>query len=286
MKVQLKAVVKNAEIIFTEKNIPDAKNEAFYLLNKHIPCTRGEILLGVERQVAPAVIDAYMSDVSKRVNGMPLQYLIGKWEFYGLEFITLPGVLIPRGDTEILIDYARPILEKMQKPRILDLCCGSGCIGLTLAKLIPQSDVTLFDISATAIDATKRNAALLKVEERCHIVQGDVLLAGTNYFPDNMFDMILSNPPYIKSGDMGDLSPEVKAEPALALDGGVDGLTFYRAIAEGWQSPLKSGGHMVLEAGYDTTKDVAKLLQEYPFTDITTHKDLSQNDRMITSIKE
>lgn len=286
MKVQLKAVVKNAEIIFTEKNIPDAKNEAFYLLNKHIPCTRGEILLGVERQVAPAVIDAYMSDVSKRVNGMPLQYLVGKWEFYGLEFITLPGVLIPRGDTEILIDYARPILEKMQKPRILDLCCGSGCIGLTLAKLIPQSDVTLFDISATAIDATKRNAALLKVEERCHIVQGDVLLAGTNYFPDNMFDMILSNPPYIKSGDMGDLSPEVKAEPALALDGGVDGLTFYRAIAEGWQSPLKSGGHMILEAGYDTTKDVAKLLQEYPFTDITTHKDLSQNDRMITSIKE
>ena len=286
MKVQLKAVLKNAEIIFTEKNIPDPKNEAFYLLGKHIPCTRGEILLGSQREVEPEVIDAYMSDVSKRVSGMPLQYLIGKWEFYSLEFITLPGVLIPRSDTEILIDYARPILEKMQKPRILDLCCGSGCIGLTLAKLIPTLDVTLFDISATAIDATKRNADLHKVSDRCHIVQGDVLLAGTNYFPDNMFDMILSNPPYIKSGDMDTLSPEVKAEPSLALDGGVDGLTFYRAIAEGWRSPLKSGGRLILEAGFDTTKDVADLLTEYPFTNIATHKDLAQNDRMITSIKE
>ncbi|MBR5782817.1 MAG: peptide chain release factor N(5)-glutamine methyltransferase [Clostridia bacterium] len=286
MKVQLKQILKNAEIIFTEKNIPSPRDEAFYLLNAHIPVTRGEILLGVEREVEPEAIDRFMMDVSKRVNGAPLQYLIGKWEFYGLEFITLPGVLIPRGDTETLVDYALPILKEMDKPRILDLCCGSGCIGLTLAKLVPDLDVTLFDVSATAIDATRRNAELHRLTERCHIVQGDVLLEGTNYFPDNMFDMILSNPPYIKSRDMAALSPEVQAEPALALDGGVDGLTFYRAIASGWQTPLKSGGRLVMEAGYDTTKDVAELLKEYPFKDIATHKDLGQNDRMITAIKE
>lgn len=284
MKVSLKQVLKNAEIIFTEKNIPDPKNEAFYLLNAHIPCTRGEILLDVKREVDPTAIDRYMMDVSKRVNGMPLQYLIGKWEFYGLEFLTLPGVLIPRSDTELLIDYAKPILEQMERPRILDLCCGSGCIGLTLAKLIPQLDVTLFDISATAIHATKRNADLHQVSDRCHIVQGDVLLGATNYFPDNMFDMILSNPPYIKTDDLSTLSKEVLCEPIQALDGGLDGLTFYRAIADTWTSVLKDKGHLVLEAGYDTTKDVASLLADYPFTHIQTHKDLGGNPRMITAL--
>ncbi len=284
MKVKLATVLKNAEIIFTEKNVDNPRDEAFYLLNAHIPCTRGEILLGKEREVDPEKIDNYMKDVSKRVSGVPLQYLIGKWEFYGLEFLTLPGVLIPRADTETLIDHALPILKQMEHPRVLDLCCGSGCIGLTLAKLIPTLDVTLFDISAAAINATRRNAEMLGVQERCHIVQGDVFLAGTNYFPDDMFDMILSNPPYIKSEDMKTLSREVLSEPALALDGGADGLMYYRAIAKDWTSPLKSGGQMVLEAGYDTTKEVAELLREHPFENIATHKDLGGNDRMITAV--
>ena len=164
MKVQLKQVLKNAEIIFTEKNIENPRDEAFYLLNAHIPCTRGDILLGKEKEVDPEKIDDYMKDVSKRVSGVPLQYLIGKWEFYGLEFLTLPRVLIPRSDTETLIDYALPLLKQMERPRVLDLCCGSGCIGLTLAKLIPDLDVTLFDISAAAINATRRNAKMLEVE--------------------------------------------------------------------------------------------------------------------------
>ncbi len=283
MKVKLATVLKNAEIIFTEKNIENPKDEAFYLLNAHIPCTRGDILFGRECEVDPVCIDNYMKDVSKRVGGMPLQYLIGKWEFYGHEFLTLPGVLIPRADTETLIDYALPILKTIQKPRILDLCCGSGCIGLTLAKELPQADVTLFDISATAIDATRRNAKLLDVEARCHIVQGDIFLAGSSYFPDEMFDLVISNPPYIKSEDMKTLSKEVLAEPALALDGGTDGLMYYRAIAADWRSPLKIGGHIVLEAGFDTTKEVGVLLSEHPFEQIQTHKDLAKNDRMITA---
>lgn len=283
MKVKLATVLKNAEIIFTEKNIENPRDEAFYLLNAHIPCTRGEILLGREREVDPERIDDYMKDVSKRVGGMPLQYLIGKWEFYGLEFLTLPGVLIPRADTETLIDYALPILKEQKRPRILDLCCGSGCIGLTLAKLLPSADVTLLDISAAAIEATKRNAKLLGVEERCHIVQGDVFSKGTSFFPDQTFDMLISNPPYIKSEDMKNLSKEVLAEPALALDGGADGLMYYRAIAADWCSVLKMGADLVLEAGFDTTKEVAALLTEYPFEQIATHKDLAQNDRMITA---
>lgn len=286
MKVRLATVLKNAEIIFTEKNIENPRDEAFYLLNAHIPCTRGDILLGRETEVDPERIDDYMKDVSKRVSGVPLQYLIGKWEFYGLEFLTLPGVLIPRSDTETLIDYALPLLKQMGRPRVLDLCCGSGCIGLTLAKLIPTLDVTLFDISAAAIDATRRNAKMLEVEERCHIVQGDVFLAGTNYFPDNTFDMILANPPYIKSEDMKTLAKEVLSEPALALDGGEDGLMYYRAIAEGWLTPLKSGGQVVLEAGYDTTKEVAELLKEHPLENVATHQDLGGNDRMITALKK
>ena len=106
MKVRLATVLKNAEIIFTEKNIENPRDEAFYLLNAHIPCTRGDILLGREMEVDPERIDDYMKDVSKRVSGVPLQYLIGKWEFYGLEFLTLPGVLIPRGDTELHVGDA------------------------------------------------------------------------------------------------------------------------------------------------------------------------------------
>lgn len=281
MKLPLRNVLRNAEIILKERNIPNAHDEAFYLLNKYIPCTRGDILLGVTREIDPALIDAYMKDISKRTEGIPLQYLLGKWEFYGLEFLTLPGVLIPRSDTELLIDFALPILKENPTARILDLCCGSGCIGLTLGKLLPQSDITLFDISRKAIDAATRNTALHGLEARTHIVQGDMLEPGDAYFPPGMFDMILCNPPYIKTEDLPTLSDEVKNEPITALDGGVDGLTFYRALADSWRKVVKPGGYIIAEAGYDTTRPAAALFTD--LENVKIHKDLGGHERMITA---
>lgn len=283
MKTNPKPLLKTIEARLQNGGIENFRQEAYYLLHHRIPVNRGEILLGKECETDAETLAALDRDIEQRLSGTPLQYLLGKWEFYGLEFLTLPGVLIPRPETELLIDTALPLLRTADKPRIIDLCCGSGCIGLTLAKLLPTADVTLFDISAAAVDATERNAALLGVGDRVHIVQGDILIAGTNYFPDNMFDFLISNPPYIKTDDLPALSDEVKNEPIAALDGGVDGLTFYRAIADGWRSPVKNGSPFLLEAGFDTASPVANLFAGFPFTDIQISKDLSGKDRMISA---
>ena len=282
MVIKLKSLLDNARTILEARHIENAASEAYYLLNNRIPVTRGELLLNVSRDVAEEDIDNVMRDVSRRVDGMPLQYILGKWEFYGYEFLTLPGVLIPRSETEMLVDYILSVTEKEQEFSLLDLCSGSGCIGLAVAKERPNCSLTLFDISAAAIDAEKRNAKLLEIEDRVQIVQGDLLHGPTLYFPSRAFDIISANPPYIKSEDMVKLQKEVQMEPKEALDGGVDGLTFYRCIDEEWKKKLNENGHLVLEAGYDTAAAVASLLSPN-WKETTLHKDLAGQDRMITA---
>jgi len=192
--------------------------------------------------------NTFFAYVSRRKTGEPCAYITGHREFYGIDFIVTPDVLIPREDTEVLVDLALDDIPKDAPVRVLDLCTGSGCIGLTVAHERPLSDVTLVDVSEKALDVARRNAEKLGIN--AGFIPGDVLDMPV---PDGEFDMIVSNPPYITTEDMAGLEVQVKDfEPHLALCGGDDGLIFYEAIARRFYKSLKCGGRLLFESG-DTT---------------------------------
>lgn len=223
----------------------------------------------------------FLDACKKRADGYPIQYIIGSWEFYGIEFKVSPEVLIPRADTETLIDY---VLQNYSGDiSILDMCCGSGCIGLTLKKMLPEAKLTLCDISSGALGISKQNAAALGAEAA--FFKTNLLDGYEKYFQSESFDIIISNPPYIKSGDMHSLSKEVLCEPHIALDGGADGMTFYTALCEKWQGALKEGGELILESGYDTAEDIATLMTELCYGDVVTRKDLNGITRLVAGKK-
>lgn len=304
MKQNLRDIMKNAVAALEADGVENAKNEAFYLLEKHLSCTRGDILMGKTAEDEEALA-AFYRDIEKRKSGVPLQYLLGRWEFYGLEFLTLPGVLIPRPETEQMVDLALPYLKGTARadvhdargkymrgaektlaitcPRVLDLCTGSGCVGLTLAHLVPDADVTLLDISAAANEAAVKNAEMLSLSGQTHILQGDMLQGGGVLFPPAAFDMITCNPPYIKTEDLASLPAEVRREPVAALDGGVDGLTFYRCLAETWRQTLAPGGVLIVEAGADTAEGAAELFRRNGWQDVTLYRDPEDRPRMVVA---
>ena len=185
--------------------------------------------------------------VSRRKSGEPLQYILGKWEFMGLPFYTRPCALIPRQDTETLCEKALAIGGKT----LLDLCCGTGCIGVSLAKL-GGFEVTFGDISRDCIDLARENAAL-------NGVAGSFVLTDMFGNISGSYDMICVNPPYIPTSDLALLQAEVKREPALALDGGADGLDFYRRIARDYAAHLNPGGALLMEVGAGQAEDVAAM---------------------------
>ncbi len=224
----------------------------------------------------------FIESCEKRARGYPLQYIIGKWEFYGIEFTVNPNVLIPRADTETLIDYV--LSHYSGKVSILDMCCGSGCIGLTLKKLLPDADVTLCDISEKALEVTRKNAEDLGLS--VNIKQADLTKGGRYYFEDGSFDIIISNPPYITAEDMKKLSPEVRNEPKIALYGGTDGMDFYKSLAIDWKNTLKPCGEMIFESGYDTSDEIKTLFTELEYCDIKTRRDIGNIVRVVAAKRQ
>lgn len=281
MKAKLKDLQRQGEIILKERGIENYRNDVFCLLHKHFSASRADILLQGEQDYQEETVLAYLHDIQKRGDRTPLQHLLGSWEFMGLPFIVSPDVLIPRSETEWLVEYVlnnyadRPI-------KVLDLCTGSGCIGIATKKLLPQAQVTMVDISALALEVAKQNAAQNEVDvtiERWDILQGIPF-----FLEKERFDVILSNPPYIKTEDLKDLQPEVQKEPALALDGGADGLLYYHALAKTWSNLLKEGGELIIEAGEDTTAGVREIFEQY-LKDATLHYDLANLPRYVTASK-
>ena len=183
-------------------------------------------------------------------------------------------MLIPRPETESLCEWALEVIPEQASPRILDLCCGSGCIGLTLKAERPEASVTLSDLSADALNVAAQNADRLSLD--VSFQQSDLL----NAFSHDTFDLIVSNPPYIPSADCPNLQPEVLHEPLSALDGGADGCDFYRRIIQTAGNVLSSGGLLMLELGYGEADCVASLLQTYGFRQIRIRSDLNGIDRM------
>lgn len=193
--------------------------------------------------------------VQRRLAGEPVQYILGTWEFMGLEFEVSPAALIPRQDTETLVERALEMQKEKGYETALDLGCGTGCIGVSMAALGRDVHVTLSDVSPDCIALAWRNSEKNRVSDRVEFVVGDLF----EPVADRRFDMILSNPPYIADGEMDTLQREVGWEPALALAGGADGLEFYRRIAAGYREHLNPGGVLLLELGWTQAAAVREL---------------------------
>ncbi len=214
--------------------------------------------------------------LKRRLSGEPLQYILGEWDFYGITLKVGDGVLIPRADTETVVETAIDLLKQTQNPTAFDLCAGSGCIGIALAKHA-KANVKFFEKSEKALGYLSFNVESTKTNGE--IIVCDVLDEPQQGLPNA--DLIISNPPYIKSSVIPNLQKEVSFEPNMALDGGEDGLIFYRAIAKKWKKKLKKGGYLVFEIGFDQMEEVTEILQNEGYSEITAKKDLCGNYRVV-----
>lgn len=221
--------------------------------------------------------------VSIRQRGKPLAYILGEWEFYSLTFKVNENVLIPRADTEILVDRALDFLKEKELQNVLDLCSGSGCIGITIAHYIKDAQITACDISPEALEVAKYNAKLNGISTRYKAFECNVL-SPTEEF--EKYDLIVSNPPYIETNEIVSLDIDVKDyEPIIALDGGIDGLDFYRAICKNFIHKLNPNGQIMFEYGIGQDRAVEKLLKSYNLCDIIITKDLNGIRRVIQATK-
>ncbi len=223
-------------------------------------------------------IELVNSVIKRRKAGEPLQYILGTWDFYDLTFSVGKGVLIPRPETEILVDFAFDNLKAIKNPVVFDLCAGTGCIGLTIAKHRPDATVYLLEKEENAFEYLKKNADNL-VLDNVRLINGDLFTMDLSKLPSA--DMILSNPPYIPSTEIEELQKEVLSEPISALDGGDDGLDFYRCLADKWTSKVKKSGFMALECGDNQSKDVTDLFFG-KYTENNVIFDFNNIDRIVT----
>lgn len=243
--------------------------------------TPEQMLSALEYGADPAVVSKVEDGVRRLLNDEPLAYILGEWEFYGLKLFVSPDVLIPRDDTCAVAELAINRTLFLEKdPRILDLCCGSGCIGLAVASRVKDARVTLADISKEALAVAKKNIAQNKLGGRMSIFQVDARKKAPNFL--GKFDMIVSNPPYITGEEMKQLPRSVDAfEPHLALYGGEDGLDFYRAILANFTPALKPGGCVCFEFGMGKGDAVCRLLEENDYTVLERKRDYNDRERAV-----
>ncbi|MBQ6885599.1 MAG: peptide chain release factor N(5)-glutamine methyltransferase [Clostridia bacterium] len=238
--------------------------------------TNAQILTKYTQSLSNFQRDNLTAIIKQRLIRYPLQYIIGKWNFFGREFFVGPGVLIPRSDTETLIDVCLESIKKTENPRVLDLCAGTGCIGITIKGERNDARVTLVEKFDEALTYTNKNVAHNNVD--VNIVKGDVLKTEG---ADGPYDLIVSNPPYINDSDMSTLQPEVTFEPTTALAGGSDGLDFYRHITKEYKQYLSKYGTLAFEVGINQADAVAEIMKENGFLNVQTRKDYCEIDRVV-----
>lgn len=258
----------------------DAEYDARCLAEYALNCDYFALRLDFQKELDEKAVEKYFSLIERRLSGEPLQYILEEWEFMGLPFKVGEGVLIPRPETEILAEFAFDFLKKKNEPIVFDLCSGSGCIAISVAKFCPNSTVYAVEKSDAAFNYLIKNIELNGVKN-VKAVKGDVfdktILFGIAP------DLILSNPPYIRSSDIVGLQSEVKKEPITALDGGEDGYDFYRVIASDWIKQIKSGGAIVVECAEDQTEYISGLFSEHA-SDVKAYNDLSGLPRGVIAL--
>ena len=257
-------------------NISDATLDAWYLLEFATGITRTTYYLDTDKEITPTEEQTYRTLLEKRASHIPLQHLTGVQEFMGFEFCVNEHVLVPRQDTEILVEGVLDILKPGMD--VLDMCTGSGCIILSLMKLERDIRGMGVDISGNALNIARQNAQKLGV---------DAQFLQSNLFDgvEGVFDVMVSNPPYIRTDVIRQLQEEVKFhDPMLALDGKEDGLYFYRRIVEESVKHLKKNGKLYFEIGHDQAEDVVRLMKNAGFAEVTVKKDLAGLDRVVFGV--
>lgn len=272
----IKQAITKGMIMLKSNNVESPKLKARLLLQYVLDKPRQYIIVYDNKEIDKQQQWQYFVNIKKLTKGIPLQHITHRQEFMKMDFFVDENVLIPRSDTEILVEEVIKIAQKYNSPRILDLCTGSGAIAISLKKFVPNADITAVDISEKALEIAQKNAE--KLEAKINFVKSDLF----DKLDNKKFDIIVSNPPYIRKDEIKKLSEEVQKEPKIALDGGEDGLDFYRIIAEQAINYLKTGSFLCFEIGYNQKNDVIKIIEdEQNYKNTYCKKDLYGNDRII-----
>jgi len=275
--MKIKEALAKAIILLENSNTPMLDARVLLGSALHMPLER--LLINYDSEISEENEQKFFKLIKRRQEFEPIAYIIGTKEFYGREFIVNNNVLIPRPDTELLIDVMAKLARSQDSAKILELGCGSGAICVSLALEIITAQITATDISEHAIETSKQNAQKHNVSKQIHFIKSDWY----NNIDDNQYDYIISNPPYIDKSEQSQMAAETHMhEPELALYADDNGLSAYKIIIESACKYLKKSGILILEIGYLQKNSIVNLLEKNGFYDIQTHKDLAQHDRLIT----
>lgn len=276
----IKESINKGMIMLKSNNIESPKLKARLLMQYILKKPRQHIIVYDNNEITKKEQFEYFVNIEKITAGVPLQHITHSQEFMKMDFYVDENVLIPRPDTEILVEEVIKIANKMDNPIILDLCTGSGAIAVSIAKYVKNAKIYAVDISEKALEIAKKNARKMEVGKQIEFIKSDLF----NKIKKMKFDIIVSNPPYIKKRDISYLSSEVQKEPQIALDGGEDGLDFYRKILSQAIDYLKLGSYICLEIGYNQKNNVIELIEnENKYVDTYSKKDLYGNDRIVVT---
>ena len=268
------------ERLLAHAEVDNPEGDAVEILMSAMDCNRTQFILRRREDLPDKIVEKAIAMAENRAAGVPLQYVLGKWSFMGREYSVGSGVLIPRDDTEVVVKAALDIIKDVHRPVIADLCSGTGIIAVTLQKKLNNATVYAVEKSSDAYAYLLRNIKDNRAD--IHPVKADIADCA-DAFANETFDMIISNPPYIRSSDIAGLQKEVLYEPRMALDGGESGYDFYEIILQKWTPKLKKGGYIALEIGEDQYEHIKSLLQKHGYTDTIGYPDIQVITRAVTA---
>ena len=273
LTMQIQEILSSTIKQLNSNNVEEPNNKAKRLLAFVLNVPKEFLIINDNKELNKKQEVKYKKCIERLIKGEPIQYIIGKQEFMGIDLIVTNDVLIPQPDTEILVEETIKVAKQYDKPKILDLCTGSGAIAIAIKKYIPEAEIVASDLSSKALRIANNNDRTKKIR---------FILSDLFENINEKFDIIVSNPPYIKKSDINYLSQEVQKEPQIALDGGYDGLDFYRKISYQAIDYLKFGSYLCFEIGYDQKEEVLEILKGIEhYTKTYCKKDLCGNDRVV-----
>lgn len=274
----IKELLNQGIIMLKNEGIDSPKNKARSILEYTLKKSREYLIIYDKQEITPKQRDLYIKNIKKIIKGIPLQYITGIQEFMKMNFFVTKDVLIPQPDTEILVEEVIKIAQTIDRPLILDLCTGSGAIAVSIAKYLSGVEIVATDISSKALEIAKHNAKFNSVKSNIEFIESNLFAKLKN----RKFDIIVSNPPYIPTDEIKTLPKDVQYEPIIALDGGKDGLDFYKKIINTSDEYLKQHGYLCLEIGYNQKESIRKIIaKDKKIKDAYFKKDLCKNDRVV-----
>ena len=278
--MDIQSALKKGQSILTDNNIISAKLDSEILMSQAIRKNKKFIILNLHKEIEKRDFDYFNNLIQERAKSKPIAQIIKKKDFWKYEFIVNNNVLIPRPDTEILIEQALKLVKNKNRLQILDIGIGSGCILMSILKEKKNFIGTGIDISNKSLQISKVNGQKLRINNRLRLFKSNI-----DNFNTGKYDLIVSNPPYIKKSNLKCLEKDIGFEPKQALDGGLDGLSEIRKVINKSSELIKRSGHFIIEIGFDQKNKVKKILRDKGFDIKKTIKDLSNHDRCIVSIK-